>query len=87
VAPVGGVPRPGSSQWQSLHRRTGTIEADYLNGEIVMLGRLHDVPTPVNALLRRLAHELVAGGRPPGAMSTDELRALVERSSAGCPPI
>jgi 2-dehydropantoate 2-reductase len=79
-APVAGRPRPGSSLWQSLHRRTGTIEADYLNGEIVMLGRLHDVPTPVNTVLRRLAHELVAGRRSPGTVSADELRTLVERS-------
>lgn len=85
-APVGGQSRPGSSLWQSLHRRTGTIEADYLNGEIVMLGRLHDVPTPVNTLLRRLAYELVAGRRPPGAMSADELRTLVERSPTPDPP-
>jgi 2-dehydropantoate 2-reductase len=26
------------------------VEADYLNGEISMLGRLHGVPTPVNDL-------------------------------------
>src|SRR5689334_5987853 len=38
-----------SSSWQSLQRGTGRIEVDYLNGEIVLLGRLHGVPTPVNA--------------------------------------
>jgi 2-dehydropantoate 2-reductase len=82
LAPVAGSPRPGSSLWQSLHRRTGTIEVDYLNGEIVMLGRVHDMPTPVNALLRRVGRELAAGARPPGSMSADELRALVERQTA-----
>ena len=30
----------------------GSIEADLLNGEIVLLGRLHGVPTPVNELLQ-----------------------------------
>jgi 2-dehydropantoate 2-reductase len=45
----------GGSSWQSLTRGTGTIEADYLNGEIVLLGRLHGVPTPLNELLQRLA--------------------------------
>ncbi len=29
----------GGSSWQSLVRRTGNIEADWLNGEIVLLGR------------------------------------------------
>ncbi len=45
--------RPGASSWQSLARGTGSIEADYLNGEIVLLGRLHGVPTPVNLMLQR----------------------------------
>jgi len=45
----------------------------------VLLGRLHDVPTPVNALLRRLGRDLATGGRPPGDMGVDKLRALVER--------
>ena len=31
---VSGLPRGGSSSWQSLARHEGTIEADYLNGEI-----------------------------------------------------
>ena len=44
----------------------GTIEADQLNGEIVLLGRLHGVPTPVNALLQVVAHELARGRRPAG---------------------
>ena len=48
--------RPGASSWQSLARGTGSIEADYLNGEIVLLGRLHGVATPVNAALQRLAN-------------------------------
>lgn len=78
-APVGGRPRPGGSAWQSLHRRTGTIEVDYINGEIVMLGRLHDVPTPCNALLRRLASAMAADGRPPGSVSEDEFRALLDK--------
>lgn len=43
-----GGSRGGSSTWQSLARGTGSIEVDYLNGEIGLLGRLHGVPTPVN---------------------------------------
>ena len=53
-----GLTYKDSSSWQSLARRTGTIEADWLNGEIVLLGRLHGVPTPVNAALRRAANRL-----------------------------
>src|SRR6185437_14303824 len=51
-APVPGVPYGGGSSTQSLARGTGSIEADFLNGEIVLLGREHGVPTPVNEALQ-----------------------------------
>ncbi|HET7572801.1 MAG TPA: ketopantoate reductase C-terminal domain-containing protein [Gaiellaceae bacterium] len=62
---------------QGLLRGAGAIEVDYLNGEIVLLGRLHGVPAPANALLQRLAHELARGERRLGAASEDELLALL----------
>jgi 2-dehydropantoate 2-reductase len=64
--PIGGRPRRGGSSWQSLQRGTGSIETDYLNGEIVLLGRQHDVPTPVNALLQRAANDAARRGLRPG---------------------
>ncbi|HEV2517642.1 MAG TPA: 2-dehydropantoate 2-reductase N-terminal domain-containing protein [Devosia sp.] len=72
---VAGVTRTGGSSIQSLKRGAGTIETDYLNGEIVLLGRLHGVPTPLNAGLVTIGHELVAKGAKPGSMSEAELRA------------
>ena len=55
----------------------GSIEADHLNGEVVLLGRLHGVPTPVNELLQRTANELARAHRPPGsADAADLLRRL-----------
>lgn len=71
---VAGVTRTGGSSIQSLKRGTGTIEPDYLNGEIVLLGRLHGVPTPLNAGLVTIGHELVAKGAKPGSMSEAEVR-------------
>ena len=65
--------RPGGSSWQSLARGTGSIEADYLNGEIVLLGRIHDVPTPVNLLLQQLAAGAAREGRRPGTLPVAEL--------------
>jgi 2-dehydropantoate 2-reductase len=67
--------RAGGSSWQSLARRTGNIEADWLNGEIVLLGRLHGIATPVNELLRRTANRMAAGGMDPGSIPADELLA------------
>jgi 2-dehydropantoate 2-reductase len=71
---TGTDPRGGSS-WQSLSRGAGTIEADYLNGEIVLLGRLHGVPTPVNALLQTHATQLARAGAPPGSLRAETLLA------------
>lgn len=49
--------RSRSSSWQSLARSTGSTEVDFLNGEIVLLARLHGVPTPINSALQQLARE------------------------------
>jgi 2-dehydropantoate 2-reductase len=73
LQPIAGRTRSGGSTWQSLARGTGAVEADYLNGEIVLLGRAHGVPTPVNAALQRLVANAARAGSPPGSMTLDEL--------------
>jgi len=60
--------RGGGSTWQSLRRRTGDVETDYLNGEISMLGRRVDVPTPANDLLRDLTWRMAADHAEPGSV-------------------
>jgi 2-dehydropantoate 2-reductase len=72
--------RPGSSSWQSLARGLGSIEADYLNGEIVLLGRLHEVPTPVNEVLRRLANEAARERWAPGSLDPEAVIRMVPGS-------
>ena len=72
LAPVGNGRRPGGSTWQSLARGT-PVEVDYLNGEIVLLGRLHGVPAPVNEMLQRAAHEAAAAGAAPGSVPAGDL--------------
>jgi len=76
IQPIRGVPRDGGSTYQSLQRGTA-IETDYLTGEIVLLGRLHGVPTPVNALLQELVADAAALGGPPASTTEDELVALL----------
>ncbi|MCO5996420.1 ketopantoate reductase family protein [Actinoallomurus rhizosphaericola] len=76
--PIRGRERGGGSSYQSLRRGTGTIEADYLNGEIVLLGREHGVPTPVNDLLRRLANRMAHEGLQPGLMTPEEFLAALD---------
>jgi 2-dehydropantoate 2-reductase len=77
VEPVRGVRRSGGSSWQSLTRGTGSIEADYLNGEIVLLARQHGIPAPVNELLQRLANQFAAERRAPGSITASEMAALM----------
>jgi 2-dehydropantoate 2-reductase len=73
VQPVDGQMRGGGSSWQSLARGTRAIEVDYLNGEIVTLGRLHGVPTPANALMQRVANEQARLGAPPQSVPIDRV--------------
>ena len=76
IEQVNGSPRSGGSSWQSLTRGTGTIEADFLNGEIVLLGRLYGVPTPVNEALQWLANRAAAEHRVPGFMTPAQVLAV-----------
>jgi 2-dehydropantoate 2-reductase len=83
IRPVEGSALLGGSSWQSLARGTGSIEADYLNGEIVLLGRQYGVPTPVNETLRRLANAAARERRSPGSMTVTEVTAAVEALDVG----
>ena len=74
VKPIGDGQRQGSSSWQSQTRGTGTIEADWLNGEICLLGRLHGVPTPVNRLLQTTANYAAREKLAPGTITVEELK-------------
>lgn len=76
------VDRAGGSSWQSLARGCG-IEVDYLNGEVVMLGRLHDLDTPVNELLQHAAHAYASAARPPGQLLPDDLIAALPGAVSG----
>jgi 2-dehydropantoate 2-reductase len=67
-----GVRNLGSS-WQSLQRGLGSIEADFLNGEIVRLGRLHGVPTPYNEVLQEVANAMATGHEQPGKFTPADL--------------
>jgi 2-dehydropantoate 2-reductase len=75
--PVKGDTPGGGSSWQSLVRGTGSIETDYLNGEIVLLGRRFGVPTPVNEALRRAANRSARERRRPGDLSAAERTTLL----------
>ncbi|WP_157248669.1 ketopantoate reductase family protein [Nonomuraea typhae] len=82
LAPVDGVARGGGSSWQSLARGNGTIEADFLNGEIVLLARTLGLPAPVNEVLQREANRAAREKLPPGSMPVAKLQALIDERCA-----
>jgi 2-dehydropantoate 2-reductase len=75
---ISGQPRGGGSSWQSLARGSTGIETPYLNGEIVLLGRLHSIPTPVNQALTQIGLRMARGGELPGSADPVELQREIE---------
>jgi 2-dehydropantoate 2-reductase len=76
VQPIAGRPRAGSSTRQSLARGAPSLETDYLNGEISLIGRLHGVPTPVNDALCVLSERHLRERRPPQTLPPEEVLGL-----------
>lgn len=63
------------STLQSIKRGKST-EIDYLNGEIVALGKKSGIPTPYNSVVVDMVHQVEATGK---FLTTDELIAAVEK--------
>ncbi len=78
---VKGRPFPGGSSWQSLERGAPANEVAYLSGEIVLLGRLLDIPTPVNTLLYETVSHMAHARIKPGFLRLDELRQRIREVS------
>jgi 2-dehydropantoate 2-reductase len=78
---IAGVARTGGSTTQSLARSAGSIETDYLNGEIVLLGRLFGVPVPANTYFLELSSAMLRDKAGPGTIPLARVRARLK--SAG----
>ena len=77
MGPIDGIEHGGGSSWQSLSRGTGDIEADYLNGEICLLGQQQGVPTPANEVLRYLANQAAYHRTAPGQFNATQITAMI----------
>ena len=66
-----------SSTWQSLARRQGTVETDFLNGEIVRLAERLGTRAPINEALLRIMQEMATNHEPPGKYTPTELHHLI----------
>ncbi len=75
--------QPGQrSTWQSVARGSGSVETDYLNGEVVLLGRLHGIPTPANYVIQRALGALVRDAAAGFDRQRTEVGILFERATA-----
>jgi len=82
IAHNSGIHPGQQSTWQSFMRGTSS-EVDFLNGEIVLLGRLHNIPTPYNEAVQKIAGRLEHQGGFTNAVPLDEIQSLVNRSCQG----
>ncbi|MFB9948335.1 ketopantoate reductase family protein [Rhizobium puerariae] len=84
VAENSGI-RPGQqSTWQSFTRGASS-EVDYLNGEIVFLGRLHGIAAPYNEAAQQIAGLAARKRGLPALLPFDSLRSLAENPLASSP--
>lgn len=74
--PIPGHERGGGSTWQSMVRGA-TVESEFLNGEIVLLARLHDREAPANAAVQARIARAAAERTPPRSLTDDDLLATL----------
>jgi 2-dehydropantoate 2-reductase len=70
--------RPLGSTWQSLVRNQGTVETEFLNGEIVRLAAKLNTTAPVNEVLLRITLEMAANHEKPGKYTPAELLRILK---------
>jgi len=66
-----------SSTWQSLARRQGSVETEFLNGEVVRLARRLGRQAPINEALVRITQEMAVNHELPGKYTPAQLSSLL----------
>ena len=66
-----------SSTWQSIARMTGTIETEFLNGEVVRLAKKLGRQAPINEKLLNISLEMSTNRELPGKYTPLQLRQLL----------
>ena len=69
-----------SSTWQSLAREQGSVETEFLNGEVIRLAKRLGRQAPVNEMLIRISQEMAAKHERPGKYTPAQLLAQVAQS-------
>jgi 2-dehydropantoate 2-reductase len=66
-----------SSTWQSLARRQGSVETEFLNGEIVRVAKKLGLRAPINERLVEISREMAANHEPPGKYTPAQLSEML----------
>ena len=66
-----------SSTWQSLARHQGSVETDFLNGEIVRVAKKLGVRAPLNEKLVEITRDMAASHEPPGKYTLARLSEIL----------
>jgi 2-dehydropantoate 2-reductase len=66
-----------SSTWQSLGRQQGSVETEFLNGEIVRLAKTAGRSAPINEAINRIIQEMAVKKEKPGKYGTAQLRQIL----------
>jgi len=67
-----------SSTWQSLERHQGSVETEFLNGEIVRVAKKLGLQAPINRKLVEISQEMAANHDPPGKYTPARLSEILE---------
>ncbi len=71
-----------SSTWQSLARRQGSVETEFLNGEIVRVAKRLGLQAPINEKLTEISQEMAANHEPPGKYTPAQLSEILELNNS-----
>jgi 2-dehydropantoate 2-reductase len=66
-----------SSTWQSLARRQGSVETEFLNGEIVRVAKKMGLKVPLNEKLVEITRTMAENHEPPGSYTPMRLSQIL----------
>ena len=73
-----------SSTWQSLARHQGSVETEFLNGEIVRVAKRLGLQAPINEKLMEISQEMATNHEPPGKYTPARLSEILELNNSKC---
>ena len=71
------------STWQSLMRRQGSVETEFLNGEIVRVAKNLGLQAPINENLVKIALQMAANRETPGKYTSTQLSEILGLTGKG----